>query len=430
MAQDEPSGSSGTIGAVGERRSPHPASPGGFAAARGADVRPPRQSWKRRLTYVGLNGGNRLIPKTQDRVVLHSTIDLEDGVFALAEELNARGWTPTILLERPSRAAEVERHMGGKVRTVPKKSVRGVLEFLTARFVFTTENLYGDREPPASQTVVNIWHGEPPSGKVIAQFSPGQGGLHCTYAPVTSTVGRAFRSAEFGLHPLRIPIVGAARNDRMLRSDGASVRRELLGEDADRPVFLWLPSFRKGSWEGRTRQDVARPQPGVPFPAEEVERLDSWLLEHGARVVLKLHPHDVETFSGDFRAIRVLTQEEMQQHGLTVYRMLPAFDGLLTDVSSIWLDYLLLDKPIVFAFPDIQDYRDGRGLVIEPYEEWVPGPFVRDMDGLIAALADLVEGRDPMAHERGLARLRFHQYRDDRSAARLLDGLGIRSRSE
>jgi CDP-glycerol glycerophosphotransferase len=391
-------------------------------------VRPPRQSWRRRVAYVALDAVNRLVPKTPDRVVLHSTIDLEDGVFAVAEELNARGWTPTILLERPGRAPEVQRHMGAAVRTVPKKSLRGVLEFLTARYAFTTENLYGDREPPASQTVVNIWHGEP-SGKVIARFSPGQGGIQCTYAPVMSTVARAFRSAEFGLHPLRVPIVGAPRNDRMLRSDGASVRRQLLGEDADRPVFLWLPSFRRGSWDGRTRQDVARFRPGLPFTAEDVERLDAWLVERGARVVLKLHPHDAETFSGNFQAIRVLTQEEMQQHGLTVYTMLPAFDGLLTDISSIWLDYLLLDKPIVFAFPDIQDYRDGRGLAIEPYEDWVPGHFVRDIDGLVAALSHLVEGRDPMAHERGLARRRFHHYHDDLSTVRLLDGLGMESRS-
>jgi CDP-glycerol glycerophosphotransferase (TagB/SpsB family) len=224
-----------------------------------------------------------------------------------------------------------------------------------------------------------------------------------------------------------VPIVGAARNDRMLRSDGAAVRR-LLGEDADRPLLCWLPSFRTGSWEGRTRSDVARSYPGVPFPPEDVQKVDAWLTEHGARMVVKLHPHDVASFSGDFQAIRVVTQEEMQDLGLTVYTMLPAFDGLITDVSSIWVDFLLLDKPLIFAFPDVQDYRDGRGLSIEPYEDWVPGPFVRDLDGLVAALDDVVHGRDPMAAERGRARSRFHQFHDDRSAARLLDGLGIQPR--
>jgi CDP-glycerol glycerophosphotransferase len=422
-----PGAGSLTLDAGPDLEPPDPGTGGraGFAAPNSAAVQPPRPSLRRRLAHLALEVANRVVPKTPDRVVLHSTIDLEDGVLAVADELHARGCTPTILLERPNRAAQVHQHTGGTVRMVPKKSVRGVLQYLTARYVMTTYAVYGDTRPPRSQVLVNIWHGEAPSGKVIARFFPGRGGVRCTYAPVTSSVGRAFRATEFGVHPLQVPIVGAARNDRMLRADAQAVRRAVLGDAAERPTFLWLPTFRE-SVLGTI--SISAAHPGVPFSAADVRRLDRWLVENGATVVVKLHPHDAATFSGDFQAIRVLTQDEMEQLGLTMYTMLPAFDGLLTDVSSIWVDYLLLDKPMVFAFPDIQDYRDGRGLSLEPYEDWVPGPFVRDIDGLIEALADLVEGRDPMARERRLARVRFHQYRDDRSAARLLDGLGIESR--
>ena len=406
---------------------PHPPRNGapGFAVAGGASVRPAPQPWRRRAAYLALDLVNRLLPKDPDKVVLHSTIDVEDGVLALVEELRGRGRTAVVLLERPERAASVRRHAGASVRTVPKKSLRGLLHFLTARVAVTTENLYGDRPPPPSQVVVNIWHGDPPAGKVVGQYFSGLGGLHCTYAPVLSTLGRAFRCAEFGLRPTAVPVIGAARNDRLLRADGAAVRRRLLGDEADRPTFLWLPTFRSGSFAGRTRVDVADAHPGVPFAPSEVRRLDDWLVQQVARVVVKLHPHDVAAFSGDHKAIRVLGQQEMEAEGLTVYTLLPAFDGLLTDVSSVWVDYLLLDKPLVFAFPDVQDYRDGRGLTVEPYEQWVPGAFARDMDELLLALADLVDGRDPTAHERRLARLRFHQHHDDRSAARLLDGVGL-----
>jgi hypothetical protein len=398
----------------------------GFEPSLAAAVPPPRPSLRRRMAHLALEVANRVVPKTPDRVVLHSTIDLEDGVLAVADELSSRGWTPTILLERPDRAAQVREHTAGKVRTVAKKSARGVLQYLTARYVVTTYAVFGDTRPPGSQVLVNIWHGDPPSGKVIARFFPGRGGLRCTYTPVTSTLGRAFRATEFGLHPMQVPVVGAARNDRMLRADARAVRRAVLGEAADRPTFLWLPTFRE-SVLGTI--SISAAHPGVPFSAADLQRLDRWLVESGATVVIKLHPHDAATFSGDYRAIRVLTQDQMEQLGLTMYTMLPAFDGLLTDVSSVWVDYLLLDKPMVFAFPDIDEYRAGRGLSIEPFEDWVPGPFVRDIDGLVGALGDLVAGRDPMAHERGRARVRFHQHLDDRSAARLLDGLGITRRA-
>jgi len=272
--------------------------------------------------------------------------------------------------------------------------------------------------------VVSLWHGEPP-GKVTGRFE-GRGGLLCSYAPVCSTVGRAYRAAEFNLSPLQVPIVGAPRNDRMLQADAAGVRRALLGDDADRTTFIWMPTYRVGHYDGELRVDVAG-NPGVPYTPAEIRRIDDWLVEHGARVVVKVHHRDVNSFTDDYRAIRVLTQGDLEREGLTIYQALAAFDALITDISSVWVDHLLLDKPMVFAFPDVEAYRQGRGLNVEPYEQWVPGAFTTDVDGLLPALGDIVDGRDPMREERARARVRFHQYRDDRSTVRLLDGLGIGS---
>jgi len=333
-----------------------------------------------------------------------------------------------VLLEDPKREALLRSLSVPGIQTIPKRSVRGVLAFLTARHVMTTSRLYGDHRPPSSQVVVSLWHGEPPT-KVTARFS-GRGGVHSTYAPVCSTVGRAYRAAEFDMHPLQVPIVGAPRNDRMLSADRAALRSRLLGADADRPTLLWMPSFRVGRYGAERRADTAGVPDQGPFPPADLQRLDAWLDEHGARIVLKVHPRDAETFTGDFRAIRVLHGPELESHMTTLYPVLSAFDGLITDMSSVWLDYLLLDKPMVFAFPDIADYRAGRGLNLEPYEHWVPGPLTTDVDQMIAAVRDVVEGRDPMAEERSRARVRFHQFLDGNSTARLLDGLGIAARSD
>ena len=68
-----------------------------LATGGSAAVRPPRQPLRRRLAYVALDAVNRLVPKAPDRVVLHSTIDLEDGV--LAEPLSAIPSVPAADLE-------------------------------------------------------------------------------------------------------------------------------------------------------------------------------------------------------------------------------------------------------------------------------------------------------------------------------------------
>lgn len=395
-----------------------------FPRLGGTSQVPPQTRGLRRLGHLVLDAVNRAVPK-RDEVVLHSTIDVEDGVLAVLEELHRRGRSATVLLEDPARGERLRALAPPGVRTLPKRSVRAALAFLRARYVMTTESLYGNRPPPPSQVLVNIWHGEPPT-KVTARFFAGQGPLRATVAPVCSTLGRAYRAAEFGLDPRRVPVVGAPRNDRMLRASREHVRAALLGDDADRPTLLWLPSFRTARWGDKVRTDVNSAfHAGVPYSREDLDRIDAAVDAVGARLVVKLHPHDALSLTGDFRAVRVLTQEQMYAAGLTVYPALAAFDGLVTDMSSVWVDYLLLDRPLVFAFPDVEDYRDGRGLNLEPFESWVPGPFTRTADELVAALADVVEGRDPCAQLRAVTRRRFHRHRDDRSAERLLDGIGL-----
>lgn len=397
---------------------------GRFPVIGGGGKMPSAASLRRRLVYRVLDQVNRWMPKKPDTMVLHSSVDVEDGVLAVLAECATRGVRATVLLEDPERAPLLAALASGPVRTLPRHSLRGRLAFLRSAHVVTTGRLYGSRMPPPSQVVVSLWHGEPPA-KVTGRFE-GRGGLLCTYAPVCSTVGRAYRSAEFDLSPLQVPIIGAPRNDRMLQADAASVRRALLGEDADRTVFVWLPSYRVGHYDGELRVDVAG-HSGVPYTRDEVRRIDDWLFERGARAVVKIHHRDVNSFTDDYKALRVLTQGDLERQGLTLYPALAAFDALITDMSSVWVDYLLLDKPMVFAFPDSDQYRNGRGLNLEPYDQWVPGPFAQDVDSLLSALGDVIDGQDPMAEERARTRVRFHQYLDDQSTVRLLDGLGLGS---
>ena len=394
-----------------------------FPSLGGANEPPPPRGRKERVALAAIAALNRVLRKQRGKVVLHSTTDLDDGILAVAGELSRRGIRPTVLLEDPAREELFRRMSGTDVRTVPKHSLRGTLQYVTAPYVVTTHGMYGDPEPPPSQAVVNLWHGEPPT-KVTGRFE-NQHGHGCTVAPVLSTVGRAYRAGEFGVHPSRVPVIGAPRNDRMVAADGPSIRRRLLGDEHTGFTFLWMPTFRAAVFGDRLRVDGGETHPGLPYPPADVERLDGWLHERGATALLKLHPHDVASFSGDCRAIRVLDQQQLEAAGVSTYELLAAFDALITDASSVWTDYLLLDRPMIFAFPDVEDYRRRRGLNLEPYEDWVPGSFARSMDDLIDRMAVLIAGEDPTAEERGRARRRFHQHLDGRSTERLLDGLGL-----
>ena len=59
---------------------------------------------------------------------------------------------------------------------------------------------------------------------------------------------------------------------------------------------------------------------------------------------------------------------------------------LITDYSSVYVDYLLLDRPIVFSCPDLEKYKKDRGFVVEDPSLLMPGTLVRNQKELINSL--------------------------------------------
>ena len=395
-----------------------PGGPAGVTAARRPAPRPVLQ----RLGTAWLSLLNRGVPKRRGKIVLHGVPDLEDGVIAVLEELLRRGRSPIVLVHDWRSGARLREILRRRVTAVPKHSLAAVAHFLTAQFVFTTHGLFGSRRPPSGQLVVNLWHGEPPC-KIVARFED-QPAPKSSIAPVMSTVGRAYRCAEFGLRPSAVPIIGAPRNDRMLRADPVTARRRLLGTRGG-VAFIWLPTYRATNPGPYARVDTSGGDAGVPFDDIALAAIDAWLGQVGATVILKLHPLTPLRRFAAFNNLRVITDADLKDLGVTVYEALSAIDCLITDISSVWIDFLLLDKPILFAFPDIEAYRLGRGINLEPYEAWVPGPLIRTAAELIQHMSRVASGADDSAELRNAMLSRFHAHQDSHSAGRLLDLIGL-----
>jgi CDP-glycerol glycerophosphotransferase (TagB/SpsB family) len=54
---------------------------------------------------------------------------------------------------------------------------------------------------------------------------------------------------------------------------------------------------------------------------------------------------------------------------------LPLCSVLVTDYSSVAFDFLLLERPVLYFVPDLDDYRRRRGLYFEP-EQVMPDPLL------------------------------------------------------
>lgn len=361
------------------------------------------------------------MPKQAGKIVLHSLPDLEDGALAVLTGLRSRGRDALILTE--SRAtARLRTVEGMAIRAVPKNTLRGRFHFLTAELVITTHGaVFRRHRSSGRQVTVNIWHGESLT-KPVGRWADDVA-VHSTWTTALSNVGKAFRCAEFDLAPQQVLVTGAPRNDRLLRADRDSVRQKVLGADVERRLYIWLPTYRAHARNVRT--DGVAFEGAVPLGTADAEGLDRWLIANDALLLAKPHPLAARSAVGRFERICTIDEDWLAARGLTLYTLLMGVDALVTDVSSVWVDFLLADRPVLFVFPDIDEYRQNRGLQLEPYEAWVPGPLLRTGAQLVEQLEQLQAGTDLFVARRQEAKQRLHRYTDAGSTSRLLDALGL-----
>ena len=99
-------------------------------------------------------------------------------------------------------------------------------------------------------------------------------------------------------------------------------------------------------------------------------------------------------------------------------------DLLVTDYSSIFFDYLLTMKPIIFFAHDLKKYEEEKGFYYN-YEDIVPGPIVSNAVELLKLLKESDRINEEYLEIRKNSRDRFNKYNDGKSIERLLKFLNI-----
>lgn len=163
--------------------------------------------------------------------------------------------------------------------------------------------------------------------------------------------------------------------------------------------------------------------------ADELKRLDEYLGSKDILLIIK--PHPLQDLSYIHRAgaenIRFITDRMLEEAGIQLYELLENCGVLLTDYSSIFYDYLLLDRPIGFMIGDMEEYQRGF-LIANPLEE-MTGPKIHDLPELIAFLDGVLAGEDNCREDRVRLKNRVFKYQDNRNCERLFLFLQDRMKS-
>ena len=369
-----------------------------------------------------LSAVNRMLPKDPKKIVFYSNMGFRDNVKAVYDELTSRDCSGYRIV---CAVSDWETFAG---RPHPKNvefvsPQGGVRHFFTGKYFFYSFGKYPVK-PSKKQVVVNLWHGSPL--KKIGNYLDDKDENYFTYLLAASDFFAPIMQKAFSCRPEQIKICGHPRNDAMFRGKNALAR---LGLDAGwDKLILWMPTFRQSGFLGVS--DAARAKgTGLPILSrkEDMEKANALLQERNALLLAKIHPaQDLDAIDRTaYSNIRIVTNGQMQAAECDLYALLGQADALITDYSSVYFDYLLLDRPIGFTVDDIEEYMANRGFVVDDPYPLMPGQFLNTLEEFCGFLGDVLDGTDPFAEERKRVGKLVNKYSDGKDSQRALEIAGI-----
>lgn len=297
-----------------------------------------------------------------------------------------------------------------------------------ARFLVSS-SFYFAYEKRTDQIHISAWHGFPL--KLIGFFDNAAVNKNSfeslkiitTQSDIitaTSRLAQLVISGLFAVDPRKVKETGYPRNDIMFQTNAVEALKKITDVAvSDSKMVFYLPTMRKGlKKEGEQFENNI-----FNYKDYSAELLDEFLEKNNAYIFTKVHFADNKFFpKNDFKLPKrliFLDTELLNEQFLTIYHIMNAFDALITDYSSVYVDYLLLDKPIIFSCPDLEKYQSDRGFIIDDPKLLMPGPIIKTQKELTEQLEKVFSGNDVYKEERKKKIDFFHFYKDSNSAERL-----------
>ena len=378
---------------------------------------------------------NEILPKNPDLWIFVSIPDYSDNAKALFEYMKKKHpQIRKVWLCYDGEYAKKLREKG--IKAYPHFSINGIWNFLRAKVLITTHNDYLSMKS-GDQYFVSLWHGIPIKtigfkDEVDKQLLEEHTIKKIDLLVATSSFTRTMFSSIFHLPKEKIIIAGLPRNDKIYSSRPCPhIFEKITGVHINdsSSIILYAPTYRTS--EKRTEiHDIKE----VPLYSiiKHFNKLDSFLKKYNAYLLLKLHPLEedyvakyLEDVVSNRSRIRIIRSNILRNYFIDLYDILPCVDILITDYSSIYLDFLLKKQPIVYFISDISSYKQSRGFILEPYEKWTPGIKAYDLSELFEALENLFLNSTPKIivknrRQHKKLKYKFHEYSNGNACERIV----------
>lgn len=240
---------------------------------------------------------------------------------------------------------------------------------------------------------------------------------------IASHMNMLIQSSFSAIPENKYEITGNPRTDTLMLSDGKKNLEKVLGKKIDgKKIIFNMPTFHihenSGVVNGEKFND------GIKIKDFNYVKFNEFLGENNLLCISKVHHAEERmiTEKANERKLENLifiSNKNLEDNDLDLYEILNSGDLLLTDYSSIYGDFLFMNKPTVFINTDIDKYREERGLSLEPYDYWTAGPKVQNQQSLELEILKSLNDEEYYKVKREELRYVFNKYIDSNSSLRV-----------
>lgn len=227
---------------------------------------------------------------------------------------------------------------------------------------------------------------------------------------------------EFLVKKEQIKHLGMARNDELLEYDKNKYLIKKLGYE-NKKIIVWLPTYRRIKNKDFKYNIESNFKLGIPifYTKKSLQELDEFLIKNNIVILLKLHPaQDISLISKvKTKNLKILENNYLIENNINLYELLSISDSLITDYSSVYFDYLILNKPIGLTIDDIDTYEKTVGFV-RPFNEMFDGELIKNTKDFYDYLNLIIEN-NKLSMKYNKLKEKYHKYDDNNSTNRLYD---------
>jgi CDP-glycerol glycerophosphotransferase len=177
-------------------------------------------------------------------------------------------------------------------------------------------------------------------------------------------------------------------------------------------IIVYLPTFRDSKKDAVTSRVL------------DVSAIDEFCKSNKILFIFKFHSWGILKDPILKKQLEQADNVMVYDNSGDIYPVLKEVDIMVSDYSSVYMDYLLLNKPIIFFTYDLEEYERLEREFYYEYDQLTPGEKCKNQKELLFEISEILNSaKDDFKKERVELSKKTFKYNDGRSSERIADYL-------